>query len=883
MNKKMLLAVALICVLSMAFTINRRYSDNEDDISKKIFQNGDSVGYAAKVDSDGFYIYSGGKWKKEFIKGVNMGAAKPGYFPGEFGITKEDYMRWFEYIGQMNANTVRVYTILKPDFYEALYDYNQKAENPLYLMQGVWVNEEDIAIYNDAYHPDIVDNFKKDIEAAVDVLHGNKVLKKTPGHAYGIYEKDVSPYVLGFILGIEWDPEFVENTDSVNQNNEDYEGEYLYSQGASAFENFLCEIGDHAIAYQTENYTMQSPVSFSNWVTTDMLSHPNEPDKNEDMATVNVEHIKAKESFKAGQFASYHIYPYYPDFMNYQREYVGFKDGEGNTNTYRAYLRDLKKEHTMPVLVAEFGVPSSRGKAHENIHTGFNQGAVSEKEQGEMDAAMLKDIYEEGYAGGLIFSFQDEWFKRTWNTMDFDLPDRRPYWNNMQTNEQHFGVLAFDPGEKKSICYVDADIGEWSGSKALCRDGDLELHVKSDEAYAYFMVKGDGFDFEKDQLIIPIDIMPGQGNSSYGKAGVEFEREADFAIIIDGKENSRILVDPYYDSFQHIYGERLGIIQLSKEYNKKNSGKFEPMYLCLSNELYLPQDKSVVPFSKYETGRLFYGDGNPESDSYNSLSENIRQKGDYMMMSRRFKILALTGGIILLIVALPFAIWHSAPSKELDVIIIDKTVPSSTYREHRGFMWILNNLKIKNANTQNSFRYDSDYFGYFPGKEGNNIIRELPSDIGKPDIIYIADTYGVYTDDLHDGKAAGERSELIYGGTDISEVKSIKGALGGNTIVAEFNVLASPTDSDTREALESVFGVHWKHWMGRYFSDLSADNDEIPGWMKENYAMQYGEKWNFKGAGIVMVDSRDAIIVLRKGVELAIQRQTYMDREEFGF
>ena len=83
---------------------------------------------------------------------------------------------------------------------------------------------------------------------------------------------------------------------------------------------------------------------------------------------------------------------------------------------------------------------------------------LSEKAQGEMDAFMLKDIYEEGYAGALVFAFQDEWFKRTWNTMDLDLPDRRSYWNNQQTNEQHFGLLAFDSGEKESTCYVDGDI-----------------------------------------------------------------------------------------------------------------------------------------------------------------------------------------------------------------------------------------------------------------------------------------------------------------------------------------------------------------------------------------------------------------------------------------
>ncbi len=67
------------------------------------------------------------------LKGVNMGIAKPGHFPGETAITKEEYFRWFKQIGAMHANAVRVYTIHPPAFYEAFYEYNEIAEQPLYL------------------------------------------------------------------------------------------------------------------------------------------------------------------------------------------------------------------------------------------------------------------------------------------------------------------------------------------------------------------------------------------------------------------------------------------------------------------------------------------------------------------------------------------------------------------------------------------------------------------------------------------------------------------------------------------------------------------------------------------------------------------------------
>ena len=618
MKKKVFILISLICVIVIGVVGYEAYF-NKTSRTLVMFKDNDSIQYMSKVDSKSFYIYKDNKWQKEFIKGVNIGAGKPGYFPGEFGTTKEDYLRWFKYISDMNSNTIRVYTILKPDFYNALYEYNKSRSKPLYLIQGVWINEENIAKYKDAYNPLIENNFKKDIETTIDVLHGNKIIKKISGYAYGIYEKDLSPYVLGYILGIEIDPELVATTNKNNKAKINYDGKYLYSKDASPFENFLCESGDQCINYETKNYKMQRTVSFTNWPTTDVLSHPNEPFPSEDAVSVNTEHIKKKDTFKTGLFASYHIYPYYPDFMNYQKEYINSKDSNGKVDTYRAYLKDLKKEHTVPVLVAEFGIPAARGKAHDSIHMGFNQGNVSEKSQGEMDAFLLKDIYEEGYAGGLVFAFQDEWFKRTWNTMDLDLPLRRAYWNNEQTNEQHFGLLAFDSGEKESTCYVDGDLSDWEGSIPLSVNNGMQLYVKSDETYVYFMAKNPKFNFDKDNLIIPIDTVRNQGNLSY--KGVNLNKAADFIISVNGKGNSQILVDPYYDSYQYIYGEKLKLIPKNEGYDIKNSGRFVPMYLCLNKPIYLPLDKVKKPISNYETGKLVYGDGNPKNSDYNSLTD----------------------------------------------------------------------------------------------------------------------------------------------------------------------------------------------------------------------------------------------------------------------
>lgn len=239
-----------------------------------------------------------------------------------------------------------------------------------------------------------------------------------------------------------------------------------------------------------------------------------------------------------------------------------------------------------------------------------------------------------------------------------------------------------------------------------------------------------------------------------------------------------------------------------------------------------------------------------------------------MKKRKTLKIVCATIVVIFIIIFSPFIIWRFKSSKNLNVIIINKTVPNNTYREHKGFMWILNNLKVKNGTLKTSFQYDKDYYGFFPLPNEKYNIKELPENVGNPNLIYITDTYGVYKEDFYKNIVIGNRSQIIYGGVKEKEVEQIKNTLNNNTIVGEFNTLASPTGVKARNQLEDIFGLKWNGWIGRYFSDLSKENTEIPNWMKENYAIQHGEKWNFKGAGIVLINSEDTIIVLRKDIEL---------------
>lgn len=582
------------------------------------------------------------------IKGVDLGVGMPGHFATDYAITKDIYLRWFQMISDMGANTIRVYTILHDDFYEAFYEYNLNNESPLYLIHGLWVNDYIQNSRKDAYDSEYLDVFIRDGINLINVLHGNKRMFSSSYHGSGTYTKDVSPWVLGYILGVEWEDLTVAYTDHMRENMSTYEGKYMSTkEGASAFEAMLARVGDRLISYESDRYHQQRLVAFSNWPTTDPFDYPdNVAEHFYKMEQVDVENILLNEAFVSGTFASYHIYPYFPDYLNYVPEYDSYLDQNGKHNTYQAYLKKINDHHTIPVVISEFGIPSSRGMAQRDKNTGRNQGGMSESEQGVALVEAYEDIKQAGCSGSMIFSWQDEWFKRTWNTMHSVNLLHTPYWSDYQTNEQYFGLLAFDPGKQESISYVDGDIREWNEDDVFIKDEDSSLSMKYDEKFIYLLAYQKDFDINK-PLYLPIDITPKTGSKQAKIDNLKFEREADFLIRFDGKENSRVLVQERYECARAMFLMETHIEDPYEFPPKIDTDVFKRINLLLQTPISLVNQKdaqeklsmSVAPtFETYETGLLTYGNANPSSPDFNSLADFIVQ-GDYIEIKIPWQLL----------------------------------------------------------------------------------------------------------------------------------------------------------------------------------------------------------------------------------------------------
>lgn len=553
------------------------------------------------------------------IRGVDLGVGKPGHFAGEFAITQEEYLRWFGQIQAMGANTIRIYTINAPAFYEALYQYNRDNADPLYLIHGLWLNDYNQNSHMDAYDPDLVVPLLEDAKRVVDVIHGRRDVTATADRGGGRFRRDVSPWVLGYILGVEWNDWTVVYTDHMQAGAEPYQGTYFYATPeASPFESLLALLGDTVAGYEGERYQQHRLIAFANWPTTDPLTY-DEATLNffRKSAQVDVEHVKTTPAFLSGQFASYHIYPYYPDYLRHSPDLTPYLDDTGTANTYLAYLKRIAQHHSMPVVVSEFGVPSSRGCAQIDYGRGFSQGNLSEREQGEALAACYRDIMAAGCAGSVIFTWQDEWFKRTWNTMHAVDLAQTAYWSDYQTNEQYFGLLSFDPGAQQSVCYVDGDAGEWSETDLVYQNGDYTLSMKYDERSLYFLIRGpigDG------PIYLPIDTTPRSGSTRCAAPAVTFDRAADFLVVLDGADNSRVLVQERYDCLRAMYGLTITGVDSFEFPPAVDTPSFVPIHLVLQTSP-IPTEDANHYMPTYETGALTYGNGNPSSPAFNSLSD----------------------------------------------------------------------------------------------------------------------------------------------------------------------------------------------------------------------------------------------------------------------
>ncbi|MGM0556716.1 MAG: hypothetical protein ACQEVA_10095 [Myxococcota bacterium] len=494
---------------------------------------------------DELTVRTGDSYEPIFLKGVNLGVSVPGTLPGELAATREQYASWFDQMSEIGMNVVRVYTLHYPRFYEELARHNrERPDDPLYVMHGVWLLEDNPT--GDLV--EMTEVFDDDIREVVDCVHGSRSIDARFGQAFGEYDTDISQWVIGWIIGREIAPNEVLITDSANPDATSFDGDHLRVADANPTTAWLTERLDLLIGYERENYGQERPVSVANWPTLDPLDHPVEGDRysDEDVASFDLSRVETVDA-PGGIFATYHAYPYYPDFVSDTPDYREFEGTEGPI-AYLGYLMDLREHYAgMPLFIGEFGVPSSWGNAHHGYED-LDHGGYTEVGQGAANARLIRAIHSAGTAGGALFAWIDEWWKPTWITDQRDLPrDRRHLWHNRTAPEQNFGLIDYHvtPPDFESAS-ADAPGDAASGIE--------QVRAVADAAYFRVQIRFDEPFEDGDAAVVAFDTYGDDLGETQLPNGVVTQRRQEFAAVLDGWADGELMVTQAYDTVRIWHG-----------------------------------------------------------------------------------------------------------------------------------------------------------------------------------------------------------------------------------------------------------------------------------------------------------------------------------------
>lgn len=220
--------------------------------------------------------------------------------------------------------------------------------------------------------------------------------------------------------------------------------------------------------------------------------------------------------------------------------------------------------------------------------------------------------------------------------------------------------------------------------------------------------------------------------------------------------------------------------------------------------------------------------------------------------------------------------WQLQEKKPIDIILVDKTVPTLERDHHKSFSWILLNERFVKKGDNSSYSCIKDYYGFSPKRPlkekqwriNDYRLTDVISLAEKNDVVYFADTYGVFFNDWYEGINKSRKSRKLYGGLNNNDFLLIKEMKDRNRlIILEYNSFDYPTAQFESVRTQEKLGVAFTGWTGRYFSSLDTTSKDFPIWMTSMYRKQFKKPWTFTKPGIVIIREKD-IVVLEQGIHL---------------
>ncbi len=464
------------------------------------FLSDDEVDTPFYTSDQQFFIHDENGGQVIEVKGVEVDSSYGAKRGNDFPIDMDTWQRWFGMIQDMGANTLRVSTVMNDTFYQSLYHYNEQTADPLYLIQGIRVSYDEVSSAEESERMRFYSILKEDARDVIDIIHGRNLIFTNERKGSGLYRYNLSPYVIGYLIGDEWNQDMISYLDhTLNRDNLNFGGEYLQTMpDATTFETLMVTLMDEMIRYETNKYQTQRPISVNSTFVMDPFEYP--AHIKQQIGKINrftMDRFMSTDKHLAGLFASY-------SYEEWPEEAIQFSQTASTKATMSDYLSELNATHDIPVIISSFGYPSE---------TYINQ-AYNQANQLVEDLEMFQ---ASGLSGAIIRSFQDVWDRRNVTTaFMYDLQQIHE-WPDAITPNQHYGLIGFKPYRDDVLMTVDGEDTDWEDVVNMSQTDGETIKVTRDHGYLYILIESDvitannplyfGFDFHPELGIREVNQM----------------------------------------------------------------------------------------------------------------------------------------------------------------------------------------------------------------------------------------------------------------------------------------------------------------------------------------------------------------------------------------
>ena len=484
----------------------------------------------ARVSESGLQVLADGSWQDFDLKGFNINGEAPGDERYHYSRDASYYSSLLQSLGDMGGNCVRTYDLLPPEFYRALGEYNQSAEKPIYLIQGIMTPPS----IEPAQTLENLDAAKANIAAAIAAVHGGGEIAGNGTRETATYAYNVASYVIAYIVDPRLDDAAADALLSGDGQTRAYTGTYI-SSSANGVEALAAELCDYALDYMQSTYGCMQPVSACSGA--ERLTGA--PWVAEGRTTYNLSNLVPSEAAAQLYFTSCSLGSDDAALLNDEQSFAGAYSDNTGSFAWGGYIGTVRTLCSGPVLIDRAGLSTNSDMFEQESSVN----GLSEQEQGNGIVRMLRAAEDQGYMGMLIADLNDNWSAASPEAETYTLPlSDNGLWQNPTDRAETTGVVAVESRTPSEVAMQLVDSSEASVMQ--------QMQVSYNETYIYLtiLLRSD-IDYDLNEMIIGLDTYQRNDGEYYydGNYYANSQSGMEYVIKFDSRTSASLYVAHSYN------------------------------------------------------------------------------------------------------------------------------------------------------------------------------------------------------------------------------------------------------------------------------------------------------------------------------------------------